>query len=524
MTYKIENLSELNLKKIKEAFEVIPTTEISLDISNNNLGEIEAHNLKDLFKILSTQLVSYDLSQNNLERCANLDELIKLNKALPDDLKYLELADNELGSQKTETELALFFSSLPPNLMTLGLGLNKLGNLKGAGLARILKLLKVQNLDLCFNLWNLSGEELAEVLAALPPSVKNLSLKNNELGFKTVEELVKAFKSIPSTVKILDLSYNHGFCKKTALELAQIFMAIPATVETLDLSCLSLGVFSGEDLEIIFLALSNKNLKTLDLSHNRLEQVFLFDLAIPFAVISPSVETLILRYNDLHYKTPNELKRIFSCVPLSIKTYDLRGNKFNQEQLNAIFDMTIKWGVETIILDDKFIEGTKWFLKRLIDKVYRAIYFNSGNGLLAFDEIKFSVNIDDYRLIRWIEKLEQQNNPLADLTCGLLLANQIKTQPALSENCQFFDDYWEKRTHDAINFYLKAAREPSLKAVVKVLIIEFKTTCLFESVLKRMESFDSGFKSNKESLVNLGLFKTLDNSRNSTNQSTQLSP
>jgi hypothetical protein len=297
--------------------------------------------------------------------------------------------------------------------------------------------------------------------------------------------------------------------KLSFAETRKAFATISQFETTLDLSSSFLSTFHFIALDAIPLSVTS-----IDLSNNCFGGVLDEALAIAFAAIPPSVKTLILQNNSFDKKSPEQLRHFFSSVPLTVKIYDLRGNNLNAEQLDAIISKSIAWGVETIILDDRVIDGTKWFLKKLVDSVYEEVlklsHFKKKN--LEFNQIEFSVDIDGDRLNRWIERLEMQQHPLADFSCGLLLANHIYTTTDILKNCKAYDEYWEKRCHDAISFYLKAAKEPMLRPILIAFLWNIKFNCSYPSVYQRLDKLDLIPLKSTASLANHGLFKSSEKS------------
>lgn len=112
-------------------------------------------------------------------------------------------------------------------------------------------------------------------------------------------------------------------------------------------------------------------------------------------------------------------------------------------------------------------------------------------NLISFEIITYPLQwVTEIRLSRIIEYMESDNSALSLLTCGMLLEGRVPT---------FVDEdkapeYYEKRMHDAITFYVKAYEisggQPKIKDLIEFILWEIKTTNHFDSVRNRLVRYD----------------------------------
>ena len=109
--------------------------------------------------------------------------------------------------------------------------------------------------------------------------------------------------------------------------------------------------------------------------------------------------------------------------------------------------------------------------------------------MLNFNHIHLPKRVDETVLSKLISILEHQGTPLAYFTCALLLDGQIQSYVEEREE-QACDDYVEKRMHDAVNFYDKAAHEQVLKPAVDYFLWHIKTVTASISVKNKLVQYD----------------------------------
>jgi hypothetical protein len=293
---------------------------------------------------------------------------------------------------------------------------------------------------------------------------------------KTSDEIVALLATRPATVTSVDLS-GDGFLMWTRAKLMPILVAMPATVRFLNLGMTFLGRLTGAELVELF------------------------------AAIPATITSLSLSLNDLGKKTAAELADAFAALPASVTTLNLYHNNFNAEQLDAIIK-ALPVGVESIILDKKIIDRNEYWAEQLMVDVAE-LSTKQDMARFAFDTIKPPIEIDGKGLNRFIKFLEKQNNPVADLTCGLLLEGQIETTAHILENCNEYDEYMEKRTHDAISFYTKATNDAAIKPLAEFLLRNLKTGYPSASVQNRLALYDLTPQDNFNCELNQALKKRL---------------
>jgi hypothetical protein len=171
-----------------------------------------------------------------------------------------------------------------------------------------------------------------------------------------------------------------------------------------------------------------------------------------------------------------------------VTSLNLSGEEFIADQLDTIMG-ALPGGIESIILDDQVIHRNGYYVNKLLADVAH-LTAKQGMARFAFDAIELPIEIDGNRLNRFIEVLEQKNNPIADFTCALLLEGQIETTTDLLYNSSEFDEHIEKRAHDAISFYTKAANDATIKPIAEFLLWEMKTTSPFASIQNRLAQYD----------------------------------
>ncbi len=534
---KFGNLSGTELAQtITTAFTTTGNSVTVLDLGSNNLGNLPGADLAKALPAISTSVKELFLSSNNLNQKTDA-ELVEIFAAIPLSVSYLDLMNNGLSDKQLDT----IINALPPNVEFISIGIGefidikaylvekppitkidlssqKFGNLSGTELAQTITTAftttgnSVTVLDLgSNNLGNLPGADLAKALPAISTSVKELFLSSNHLNQKTDAELVEIFAAIPHSVSYLDLM-NNGLSDK---QLDTIINALPPNVEfisigigefidikaylvekppitKIDLSSQKFGNLSGTELaQTITTAFTTtgNSVTVLDLGSNNLDNLPGAELAKALPAISTSVKELFLSSNNLNQKTDAELVEIFAAIPLSVSYLDLMNNGLSDKQLDTIIN-ALPSNVEFICKKvGEFIEINAHLVEKLVVEIAHLIS-KQGVTRFDFDTIKLPFEIDEKRLNQFIGLLEKQNNPIADLICGLLLEGYIETTSDILENCNFYDRYREKRNHDAITFYTKAAKDSTIKPIVEFILWTMKTTNLTSSIQNRLALYD----------------------------------
>lgn len=145
---------------------------------------------------------------------------------------------------------------------------------------------------------------------------------------------------------------------------------------------------------------------------------------------------------------------------------------------------TLQWPVQEF---DSLLHF--WTLKLLVPTIHRAVtYMRNFNEWPLFPTIKPPIEITEERLTQIIEMLEAMDGPMAFFThliSGLLLDNQV---PVYMDKDNLA--YREKRQHDAISFYIKAAEDGGIKRIVDCLLWKMQETSQFDSVLNRLSTLN----------------------------------
>lgn len=153
-------------------------------------------------------------------------------------------------------------------------------------------------------------------------------------------------------------------------------------------------------------------------------------------------------------------------------------------------------------MNDERVHRASLLSEQLLSIIVELILKQKNDKKFLFDDIKPPIEIDKIYLNHFISLFEQRNTPIAYLTCGLLLDGHIETTAMLVENCAAYDEYIEKRIHDAISFYIKATEDPFTKPIAEFLVWDLKITCPLQSVQERLLQYDivpsNFFKNYKE--------------------------
>jgi hypothetical protein len=209
-----------------------------------------------------------------------IEELIILLRNLPPQIICVDFGNNCLD--KLEPNFARFLAAMPPSIQILRLRNNYLDggrdihHIPGKISAKIIKALE-------------GGVDLQKGFAALRSSnVIELDLGDNHIGgLPTKEILVPTLKALPEKIKKLNLQ-NNALDRKSPRALAKLLAAIPRNIDTLDLRKNNLGSKSAAELAIVFAALPS-HVTTIYLCENGLnlfseEELDLIHDALPASV------------------------------------------------------------------------------------------------------------------------------------------------------------------------------------------------------------------------------------------------
>ena len=201
------------------------------------------------------------------------------------------------------------------------------------------------------------------------------------------------------------------------------------------------------------------------------------------AALPAGISSLNLGFNGLSWKTADELEKIFAALPASISSLDLRGNGLGRKTADEraqIFD-SIPKHVTTIKWEGGIIQPTP--VEQLVSNLSELL--RTSTRFPTFNTLKLAEEIDETLLCNYIDFLEKQATPIALFTAALLLDGQIPNHcEEEKNNC---DDYIEKRTHDAMTFYIKAAAgDKKLEPLINLLLWEMSTTTNVASLKDRL--------------------------------------
>ena len=174
-----------------------------------------------------------------------------------------------------------------------------------------------------------------------------------------------------------------------------------------------------------------------------------------FASIPAGVSSLDLGWNYLHNKTAAELVEILGAIPEHVNTIRWEGGVIQRPRVQQLVR-----NVEDCLLSTK--------------------------GVPNFEALPMPEEIDEALLSSYITLLEKKASPIALFTAGLLLEGRIANHCDQEEKANCLA-YCEKRDHDAITFYLKAAEADNrLKPLINFILWEMRTTTEIPSIAERL--------------------------------------
>lgn len=184
----------------------------------------------------------------------------------------------------------------------------------------------------CFS--TASIDSILEELAHLPPDDNEaLCMSVKFLNKRSQADRIRILAAIPATVKYLDLSVNF-LAALTGEEFGGMLAAIPSTVEILELSGNHLFEYDTcEQLVTAFKRLSS-GIKVLGLSYNNLIYKTLDDLEKIWQSLPRHVTSLDLRGSNLADQNVDTLKKLLAAVPSHIKFIDLGENRLKFVKLS----------------------------------------------------------------------------------------------------------------------------------------------------------------------------------------------
>ena len=318
-------------------FSNIPPHIHSLELRYINFGksggfgddEIPAGDLAKILSVLPPSLTTLKLIQVNLGQLS-ADELTQILTTLPPGLTKLDLSHNGVFEKNSRAELSKIFSAIPANVHTFSFKGNYFNDHHSGMVSEKLKAFSslpptLRHLDL--SACKYVSDYIDSLFKELPKQISSVALRHNMIGLETNKSLVKAFKAIPQNITTLDLGYNDFDTKNTA-ELAKLFAALPSHLLSLCLGGNYLCSLPSEGWLEICRALP-PYLTFLDLSWDNLQILSTENLANYFRAIPQTVTTLILKDNNLGAFSEEQLESALIAIPSTIKTINLSDNKLH---------------------------------------------------------------------------------------------------------------------------------------------------------------------------------------------------
>lgn len=382
------------------------------------------------------------------------------------------------------------------------------------------------------NLSNLTIEDVETRISELDPDITYLSLSNNTIGLRYLTELSRIVKAIALTLPnliLINLSKNL-LGSLTAFELTvflQDFQKFLPKLKYLDLGANSLCNFNATilqsaldlpGLDVLNLADNNlalvKNLEKifkpeckgplfLGLSCNNLGALSQEKMQEFFSVIPDKVEALDLRGNML-LSTPwssavdcDGLTNAINCLSKNISFIDMRFNKISDDAALRIISH-LPENIKKIGVLSDIVNLDVFWINLLIEIIDNFILRK--HAISDFDKLDFPYRIDKKSFFRFIDYLDASNKLLCNFVSGLLLECRLKNIILEDDDNKYCI---EKRTHDAITFYMKAAQDKNnLHSLSADILWNIKSTSTISSVKSRLAQYDFyRIKNNPENSV-----------------------
>lgn len=233
--YYALNLSEY--PTVDAAFATIPKGTVCLGLPWNGLSQKSAFMLAAIFRKIPSDISELDLGYNALYRTPG-DDLALAFRAMPPHVKTLDLSANHLYL-KTASDWALMFSGLSLHIRRVNLCKNKLYRkpymaiLFGAlfifwGCLLLNGVCRYFTLTVNSHLWSL--------LFASVQTICLVKLVADRMCIRDPESLIQLLRTIPETVKHIDLRENQLFSRKKASAIDALLGALGDMRMRLDLS------------------------------------------------------------------------------------------------------------------------------------------------------------------------------------------------------------------------------------------------------------------------------------------------
>jgi hypothetical protein len=420
-------MTHYRVERIKDSFDYPAAEELAtisyVDMSANQLGELSRTRFKQLCGYFTRPL------------------------------ETLDLGSNDLGQAKLEN----FALDCLPKVRNLGLSGNELSKSPAVNVANFLQTIssEVESVDLSVNQFNkYPTEELIALISTLPKTLTKLNLSANNFASMDTEELIKFLSKIPGHIIELDLCWNN-FERKPPDEQLRILAAVPATVRALKVNI----KITGQTEDFRFLSCLTEKLQA-------------------------SLALLVIDWPNLRESSVEQVREILSPVASQVELSFSSRNWGNtrQAQLEKLAE-SLPDSVVAFYLDCSERIELAQIWAELVSQKMRDLISIEGSQSINFESIVLPKLIDNNLLEKLIKYYEKEKDGLSFLICGLLL--QAKIRAVEFENNK--SEAIEKRTHDALSFYLRAGTvDPSLRKIVEFLVWELKVTTDISSVKERI--------------------------------------
>lgn len=333
---------------------------------------------------------------------------------------------------------------------------------------------------------NIAIKKLADEIKMMHHDDNLIDFRGNNLCACSQVELIELFESIPNRVTTIDL----GKTELNSIDIEvfnEAFSKLKRNQYSIKLDLNDMKKL-GKDLGNLLSIISSKS-KEIILSWNDLGLMSDENIINAFSQCNQALNSIDLAWNKLDKKSVESLSKILGSLPHNLVSINLREN--NLDLLNdaelAILLSQLSPSVTSVILSyKKIIDPSQFWVNHLIQQVQSII--DKKNHILDFKEISLPFEIDELWLNKLIQVLEKQNTPLTSLICALLLQGHINNTVLADEHCM--DTYMEKRYHDAIYFYGKAAEDQNLKPIIDFLLWDLKSKTNLNSIVSKLDQAD----------------------------------
>lgn len=344
----LDNLPLKN-KGLLQILSSIPTTVTRLNLGYNNIGDKKEPSLTDIFSAIPRTVTTL--------RIPNLHPY-----PVDEYRVHLKLNPEGYNPDNPNENLQEAFGFLPPNLEEIALSTTSFHNTRLPdtlnSLPKNITTLTIERPSSCSIIEK--SPTLVELIASTPENITTVkfnTVKSNfhNIDLASINELLDAVKALPIHITKLDWS-GIEFDHRLKESIPQYIKTIPSSIKSLDLST----VFEDSIWKYSYLSAIPLTVTTLNLSQNRL------DLSI-VNEIPKHIETLDLRGNsafhglniqDLNYYLPKSVTTVHTdsgtfgpaefLKGRAIKTLDEQINKLTNKKAK-LSDGLAKTTVDTLI-------------------------------------------------------------------------------------------------------------------------------------------------------------------------------